>query len=249
MPQNISVRRFWTEYETVQERKPRANPLVPGEPVGEPQQVPVDWIEYATRFNDQGQPTATTVDRVRAIDPANLKFDPNIGGGEKEMYFNSRWELVQPAYEAWKEGRDTPVNGTPLDLWPGLTTAQAEVFRLAGLRSVEDIRNMDQSSASRVNLPNIMDFQKKAALFLDNTDVAAAAAREAAKDQRLADMERMFAEQSERMEAMQAMLAERLTPVADEVEELRTRLDAAGIEYDKRWGAPRLRELLNEQAA
>jgi hypothetical protein len=33
---------------------------------------------------------------------------------------------------------------------------------------------------------------------------------------------------------------------ADTVESLRARLDAAGIEYDKRWGLKRLQELLPE---
>lgn len=247
MPQNITVKRFWTEYETIQERKPRVNPLTPGEPIGEPKQVAVDWVEYATRFNEQGQPTATTVERMRNIDPANLHFDPNIGGGEKEMMFNSRWDQIEPAYQAWKEGRSTPMNGTPLDLWPGITTEQAEVFRLAGLRSVEDIRDMDQNAMLRVRLPNVSDFKKKAGLFLENSDVAAAAAREQAKDAQIASL-------TEQMEAMQELLKEaissRALPTDDaEVTGLRAQLDAAGIPYHHKAGAAKLRELLSQQAA
>jgi hypothetical protein len=252
MPQNIRVKRFWTEIEPVQERKPRQNPLVPGEPIGELKNSEVHWVEYATRFNEQGQPTATNVDRVRALDPARLHFDPNQGGGEKEMMFVSRWEIIGPAYEAWKEGRDAPQNGTPLDLWPGLTMEQAEIFRIAGIRSIEAVRDMDSNDLNKVNLPNASDFKKKAALFLENSDVAEAAAREMAKDQKIADMERTAADMAERMAAMEEMLKNAMLSKAepeDDIEDLRAQLDEKGITYHHKAGAAKLRELLSGQAA
>lgn len=255
MPQNIRVKRFWTEMEMVQDREPRHNPLIPGEPKGPPEMREVHWVEYATRFNDQGQATATTVDRIRSIDPANMKFDPTQGGGEKQMMFESRWEIVGPAYEAWKEGRETPLNGTPLDLWPGLTSEHAEIFRIAGLRSVEDIRDMDQSAMARVSLPNVSDYKKRADIFLQNTDVAAAAAREAEKDRLLAEQGQTIQDMAERMAAMEEMLRAgmpQVPPVAEgteEVEMLRAELDRRGITYHHKAGASKLRELLDGQEA
>ncbi len=57
--------------------------------------------------------------------------------------------------------------------------------------------------------------------------------------QRLADQERMIAE-------LQAQLAGRQQPPADERDELRRQLQSLGVEIDMRWGAQRLRDELDE---
>lgn len=247
MADDIRVKRFWTETETYQLRGPRPNPLTPGEPIGEPELVNVDWVEYITRINDQGTPTASTIDRVRALDPVNLKIPPGMDGGEKEMFFRFRWEQIEPSYRAWKEGNALPEKGTPLAVWSGITAEQATVFKLAGIRSVEDIAGMTANDVLRVRLPNVAEIKRMAGLYLETSGIAQAAAREAAKDAQLAAM-------AERMEAMEALLQERnQEPIAaegqDEIDGLRAALDAAGIPYHHKAGANKLRELLNAQAA
>jgi hypothetical protein len=155
------------------------------------------------------------------------------------------WATIEPAYLAWKEGREVPLNGTPLAAWPGVTPEQAEVFRLAGIRSVEQVRDLTDSLRAKVRLPNTRELQDLAKLYLENTGVAAAAEREAAKDRQIADM-------AERMEAMEALLKDAMTPkpeVDAEVTELRAQLDAKGIPYHHKAGAAKLRELLTQEAA
>jgi hypothetical protein len=155
------------------------------------------------------------------------------------------WATIEPAYLAWKEGREVPLNGTPLAAWPGVTPEQAEVFRLAGIRSVEQVRDLTDSLRAKVRLPNTRELQDLAKLYLENTGVAAAAEREAAKDRQIADM-------AERMEAMEALLKDAMAPkseVDDEVADLRAQLDAKGIPYHHKAGAAKLRELLTQEAA
>jgi len=245
MTNDIRVKRFWTEHEIVQKREPRPNPLEPGAKIGEPVLTPTDWVEYVNRVNDQGMPTSSIVDRVRSLDPANMRVDPTQGGGEKEMFFKSRWDQIEPFYTAWKEGNELPQNGTPLVLWAGLTAEQANVFKLAGIRSVEEIRDMSASDESRVRLPNVGDIKRMAGLYLKSSGAAAGAAREAAKDEQIAQM-------AERMAAMEELLRA-ATEIQDDgtIAQLRAELDAKGISYHHKAGVAKLRELLSgtEQAA
>ena len=189
-------------------------------------------------------------ERVDRLDPENIRLPDGANGGEKIAYMRHIWAVVEPAYKAWKEGREVPLNGTPLVAWPGVTPEQAEVFRMAGIRSVEQVRDMTDGIRSKVRLPNTRELQELAKLYLENSGAAAAAEREAAKDRMIADM-------AERMEAMEALLEQATRPAAvaeqttDEVAVLRAQLDAKGIKYHHLAGVPKLKELLasSEQEA
>lgn len=202
--------------------------------------VTVDWVSWVPTHAPQTMGNSERVDR---LDPENIKLPDGANGGEKTAYMRHMWATIQPAYLAWKEGREVPLNGTPLAAWPGVTPEQAEVFRLAGIRSVEQVRDLTDGLRSKVRLPNVRELQELAKLYLENSGAAAAAEREAAKDRQIADM-------AERMEAMEALLKDAMAPKddTDEVTELRAQLDAAGITYHHKAGPAKLRELLNGAA-
>lgn len=197
---------------------------------------PVDWVSWVPTHAPQTMGNSERVDR---LDPENIRLPDGANGGEKIAYMRHIWAVVEPAYKAWKEGREVPLNGTPLVAWPGVTPEQAEVFRMAGIRSVEQVRDMTDGIRSKVRLPNTRELQELAKLYLENSGAAAAAEREAAKDRQIADM-------AERMEAMEALLKDAMAPKddTDEVTELRAQLDAAGITYHHKAGPAKLRELL-----
>ncbi len=52
------------------------------------------------------------------------------------------WPHVSNSYEAWKAGRDAPVEGTPLKEWPLLTAAQLRNCIGMNVLSVEDLANL-----------------------------------------------------------------------------------------------------------
>jgi hypothetical protein len=178
-------------------------------------------------------------DRVDHMNPENIKHRDGANNSEKVAYMTAIWRDIEPAYNAWREGREIPLNGTPLAAWPGITPEQAEIFRLTGIRTVEAVRDMTEMQRGKVRLPHAKDLQELAKAFLENTDAAKAAQREAAKDKQIADM-------AERMLAMEEMLAKTMNPEPDDdVTELRAQLDAKGIKYHHKAGAAKLRELLN----
>jgi hypothetical protein len=207
--------------------------------------VTVDWVSWVPTHAPQTMGNSERVDR---LNPDNIRLPEGSNGGEKIAYMRHIWAAVEPAYRAWKEGREVPLNGTPLAAWPGVTPEQAEVFRLTGIRSVEQVRDMTDGIRSKVRLPNTRELQELAKIFLENTGAAAAAEREAEKDRQIADM-------AERMAAMEALLAERIQdeetapPADEEVVALRAELDAKGIKYHHKAGAAKLRELLQPEAA
>jgi hypothetical protein len=198
---------------------------------------PIDWVKWVPVHSPQ---TMGNEDRVDHMNPENIKHRDGANQSEKVAYMTAIWKDIEPAYTAWKEGREIPLNGTPLAAWPGITPEQAEIFRLSGIRTVEALRDMTEMQRAKVRLPNARELQELAGKFLENTDAAKAAAREAEKDRQIADM-------AERMGAMESMLEQAMKPQSapdDETEALRAECDAKGIKYHHKAGAAKLRELL-----
>lgn len=162
-----------------------------------------DWVTYSPAHSPMN---TATIERVRTMvpDPDRMGEDQD---GEKLRFMTHRWNQIEPAYKAFKEGREVPLNGTPLAAWPGITQEQAEVLRQHSLRTVEEVRDLSEGQLEKVRLPNVRDLRAQAKLFLENTDSALAAEREAQKDAVIAEM-------SERMAAMEALLEERTAPKA-----------------------------------
>lgn len=164
-----------------------------------------DWVSYAPSHSPLN---TRTMERVRLMvpDPEKMGEDQD---GEKLRFMTHRWNQIAPAYEAFKNNREIPINGTPLAAWAGVTPEQADVLRTSGIRTVEEVRDMTEGQADRVKLPNMRDMRKQAKLFLENSDSAMAAAREAAKDAQIAEM-------VERQAAMEAMIEELTKPKGKE---------------------------------
>lgn len=202
----------------------------------------VEWVSWVPAHSPQAMGNSERVDR---LNPAHIKnsegSDDSELVGMKHAHMAAVWAEIEPAYTAWKEGREIPLNGTPLAAWPGITSEQAEMFRVCGIRSVEQVRDMTDSMRGKVRLPNVRELQDLARLYLENSGIAAAAEREAEKDRQIAAMQ-------ERMLAMEELLAQNLKPAEiatdDEVTQLRAELDAKGIKYHHKAGVPKLRELL-----
>ena len=159
------------------------------------------WVTYSPSHS----PINTqNVERVRLMfpDPERVGEDPD---GVKLRFMQARWSQIEPAYLAFKEGREIPVHGTPLGAWPGIMQEQGDILRQNGIRTVEEVRDMTDSQLERVRLPNMRDLRKQTKLFLDNNDAAQAAQREVEKDAVIAEM-------AERMAAMEALLEDATAP-------------------------------------
>lgn len=159
------------------------------------------WVTYSPAHS----PVNTqTTERVRLLfpDPTRMGEDQD---GEKLRYMTAVWSQIEPAFEAFTKGQEIPLNGTPLAAWSGVSPEQAEILRQSAIRTVEEVSRLTDGQIERVRLPNVRDLRAQAILFLENSDAAKAAEREAQKDAQIAEM-------AERMAAMEALLEERTSP-------------------------------------
>lgn len=169
---------------------------------------PEDWVTYSPAHSPLN---TRTTERVRLLVPDASKMGEDQDG-EKLRFMTARWSLIEPAYEAFKAGREIPLNGTPLAAWAGVSPEQAEVLRQSGIRTIEEVRDLTDGQLDKVRLPNMRDLRKQAKLFLDNSDTAKAAEREAQKDALIEQMAEQNEALLERMAAMEALLEERTQP-------------------------------------
>lgn len=149
----------------------------------------VDWVHFAPVHSATYTQITERVDFLRP-DPAKIKNDDQ---GLKIDMMRDRWAQIEPAYKAWKEGHDIPEHGTALGSWPGINEAQAQAFRGAGIKTVEQVSTMPESVIARVPLPGVRDLKAQAAAFLENSDRAAAAAKVTEQDAKIAALEEQLA--------------------------------------------------------
>lgn len=157
---------------------------------------PVDWVTYAPVHSASYTSITERVEFLRP-DPAKIKNDDQ---GLKLDLMRYRWSIIEPAYNAWKEGHEIPLEGTPLGVWPGINEAQAQAFRSAGLKTVEHIATMPDSIMSRIPLPGVRDLKAQAQAFLEAADRNAVASKVAEQDGEIAALKEQLAAAMELLE-------------------------------------------------
>lgn len=158
---------FYTEYEP--------DPNNPGEMVAK------DYVKWGRRGDLQYTINVEKVDRVKK------PFKQMEGGAPMP---NPVWEAIRPAYEAWKSGQETPVNGIPLEAWPGLNHTQVRILRESHIRCVEDLAAVTDGDLPKVRLPKMRDLRDRAKAFLVAKEGdAKVEAVLASRDEKIANLE------------------------------------------------------------
>ncbi len=224
--------KFWTDME--------AEVGTDGRPTGK--QIPVDWVSYGPAVvKGVASNNVMVSDKVRRLDPANFKILPGQDGGVMLQLVRERWESIAAAYSAWKEGRELPVEGTPLAAWTTLRSEEVDVLLQFKIPTVEAVSKMTDTQCSQLPLPNAWGLRDLALKFLETNS--------AAKDsEEIAELKRQI-------ELLQGVVAgaviDKVDPREQEVTALRDELEAREISYDKRLRDPdKLRAILHgEQKA
>ncbi|MBM1556670.1 hypothetical protein JQV19_08420 [Sulfitobacter mediterraneus] len=157
---------------------------------------PVDWALIGPR--GETQQSTQTWHRVDKLRPA-----PDVSGDVAESMtyqaMKGRWDaVVEPAYEAWKQGNEIPENGVALAAWSGVTSEQAGILRGLGIKTVEDVAEITDGQIQKIPLPDARSLKRMAAEYLANQDTV--------------DLQRTVAEQAERMAIMEEMLEKATAP-------------------------------------
>lgn len=177
----VMIHRFYTVYED--------DPKNPG------QQRARDMVEYGPI----GQAGRTHV--VERIDILS-RVQKVAGVNPSVTAARVMWDFIRPRYEAWKNNQELPETGTPLAAWNHLTPAQAEILRVNGVRSVEDVSLLTDTHFTRIPIPNLRSIVEAAKKFLESKDVNRNAAELAAAQETIAAL-------TARIDQLAEMVAER----------------------------------------
>lgn len=155
--QEIDIQRFFTKY-------------VP-DPDNEGAMKGVDYVAYGPLG---ALDRTVTVERVSRLQ--------SVQGGEDTdnlavQLARFRWDQIRPRYEAWKEGREMPVDGTPLGAFAALSAEDVDLLHINRVHTVEQLASMPDRLVQKLALPNIRALMEQAKMFLANSDRTAASAR------------------------------------------------------------------------
>jgi hypothetical protein len=120
--QQIDIGRFFTKYVP--------DPNDPSVMVG------VDYVEYGPFGALDRHKTVEKVSRIMAVQASEDTDNLAI------ILANLRKNQIEPRYKAWKEGREMPIDGTPLGAWIVLTQEDADLFRLNRIHTVEQVASL-----------------------------------------------------------------------------------------------------------
>lgn len=161
-PISISVEKFWTTYEPSENGEMKA----------------IDWVAYAPKGR---------MDKARNEDKVSRILKATSKQAAKDIA-----DAIRPAYEAWKAGQDIPLNGTPLQAWPGVSQQQIDILHQFSLRTVEEVSRLTDSELGRLPLPNMRALRDMATRFLDGKDVAANAKKVQQLEEQLAALQALL---------------------------------------------------------
>ena len=83
------------------------------------------------------------------------------------------------AYEAWKDGREAPVNGIDLKNWPGVTPAQLKMCQACNIRTVESLAESNAATIRKMGMGGValkdkaISYMKSAGLNKNSEEVSA----------------------------------------------------------------------------
>jgi hypothetical protein len=74
-------------------------------------------------------------------------------------------DMYRKAYEAWKNGQELPLNGTPIKSWGVVTPAQRDTLIKMHILTVEDLAALNDEGLKRIGMGSI-DLKNKANAWL-----------------------------------------------------------------------------------
>lgn len=144
----------------------------------------VEKVEWARK----GTQNTTTVEKISRL----------------QKHGSDEWNMLKPYYERWKEGKEAPIDGTPLAAWPGATPQLVKALEPYHIRSIEDLANLTDGTLPKIPVPGIRGFREQAKAYVAAASTTAPVASElAALRAQNASLETRLAEMAEILKGVQ----------------------------------------------
>lgn len=115
------------------------------------------------------------------------------------------------AYNAWKEGLEPPVDGSPLSNWPGVTPAQLKSCQAIMIRSIEDLADANEDTLRKIGMGS-RALKDKAKAYLAAAVTNKGSEQISAIMVRMEAMESALKEKDETIAVLKAQLGEEEPP-------------------------------------
>lgn len=224
----IQVVDFYTEYEP--------DPNKPGE------NRAVDYVKWVKIGDASGMSNTERVDMLRPRTRPAKAYRNHLGQARftspKSLQAAPEWEVVEPHYNAWKQGEKLPDTGTLLIAWPGCDRRLADALKKVNILTLEEFVQAG-NIIERVPMPGIQRLQKEAENFLlAQGDVARTSAALSERDQRISAQDETIANITREMEALRTLVQAGAAKKDDEEPKPSPDMMAAIADYEITWGGP-----------
>jgi hypothetical protein len=185
--------KFWTEY--------KHTPGVTA-PVEE------DWVRWVKK--GEGNGGAETNEAIKRLAPN----DKRPGAIE--------WAVIGPAYEAWKKGNETPLNGTPLHAWSGVSREMADALKKFNIFTIEDLADFPDHQMAKIPIPQLREWRNRAKAWREAQATNEIGDKLASRDRKIEEQNGVIGDLQEQMREMQRALAEMKAGAASAATALKT---------------------------
>lgn len=97
----------------------------------------------------------------------NLSVDKEITDNQlKEWRLDPSRKYIYEQYVAWKEGKESPINGFPLTEWPAISIGMVTALAKIRVRSVEELADIQDDFLPKVGQPGTRAIRDKAREWL-----------------------------------------------------------------------------------
>lgn len=103
-------------------------------------------VELTFRSQQEGRPIYEDREFVEILIPGDRRSQVHepVNGDHQQ-----RWP---EAYKAFKDGREAPLEGTPLTSWPPITRSRAEELTYFNIRTVEQLAAIDDAKLNNLGM-------------------------------------------------------------------------------------------------
>ncbi len=151
---------------------------------------------YCTFYNHTVDgPNGTFIDKVYV-----LIISPGQSKTEMRRPMQEQDKIEYPAqWKAFQEGKDMPLNGTPIDMLPGLTGSRVAALKLINIRTIEGLAEVAEIYLKDVGMDaNTLKQRAKDYLQKNTKEVSELKVENQSLKDRLAELEAKFAKFTEK---------------------------------------------------
>lgn len=156
---------------------------------------PMFYEEAVQNGEVEGRKTYKMVERVKVVMPGNGTTIPVFNVTDE---FRERWPKE---YEAFKNGIEPDLNGTPLEEWAILNKAQVLELKSMHIRTIEDVASLPDTAVQRIGRGGYA-LRERALAFLDQAKEQELVTRVTSENESMREQIAVLARQVEEMGTM-----------------------------------------------